>query len=490
MKNSNSPLDPPILMQYKFSLFVICTLLFSSFGFSTAPLSISLKPETVTPALTVNVPYWAAGAPYPVHSIFWFGKISLSNNYADVRMIYTDDQLEIVIHTIDRLLHYDASPSPAELSQWDAISIYLDQEGNSGSSPDLNSFRLVAQLNWWEPRDDYQAGFQGNGASWVAANIDFTTTAGWRGDALNNSGDDKGWDIVFTIPFTSLGLTGAPSQGSTWGLAVALHDRDSQSAAPLVDTVWPNQMNPGVPATWGQLRFGLPGYARPPVLPVGTAVIRQGLNSATVSDAHVGGHTTCGEDLDHWSEWGETNYAGYEQINIQNQWDVSDWPCFSKFYVTFPLYLIPTGQSIFSATLTMYMFGNSGGGIWGDPPDSYIQVLSVHSDWSESTLTWNNAPLAAENISGTWVFPMSTPDWKAYTWDVSRAVAEAYTSGTPLRLALYSADGEMHSGKYFFSSDISDYDAYARPTLRVSYGDLCSSPGVTCSYSYLPLLTR
>jgi len=24
-------------------------------------------------------------------------------------------------------------------------------------------------------------------------------------------------------------------------------------------------------------------------------------------------------------------------VNVQNQSDISDWPCFSKYYVTFPL---------------------------------------------------------------------------------------------------------------------------------------------------------
>lgn len=40
------------------------------------------------------------------------------------------------------------------------------------------------------------------------------------------------------------------------------------------------------------------------------------------------------------------------------------------------------------------------------PQPSYIQVLTVDQDWNENTLTWNNAPLAAENITGTWVDPL------------------------------------------------------------------------------------
>lgn len=36
-----------------------------------------------------------------------------------------------------------------------------------------------------------------------------------------------------------------------------------------------------------------------------------------------------------------------------------------------------------------------------------------------------------------------------WEWDVSRAMAEAYASGAPLRLVLYEADWSYHRGKYF-----------------------------------------
>jgi hypothetical protein len=194
--------------------------------------------------------------------------------------------------------------------------------------------------------------------------------------------------------------------------------------------------------------------------------------------------------LDHWNQWENTSYPGYTQINIQNQWDISDYPCFSKFFITFPLVSIPPSQVILTATVKMYLFGGSGGDPYGDPPDSYIQVFTVAEDWNEATLTWNNAPLAVENISGTWVHPLDGIDWVGYTWDVSRGVAQAHTAGEPLRLAFYSTDGERHAGKYFFSSDVDDYLAEIRPTLVVTSGLPCSSPGIQCHFFYLPLSIR
>jgi hypothetical protein len=196
---------------------------------------------------------------------------------------------------------------------------------------------------------------------------------------------------------------------------------------------------------------------------------------------------TCGNDgTDKWTDWGNANYAGDYQINIQNQWDISDWPCFSKFYISFPLDSIPPGQTVLSASLTMNLLGTAGGGPCGPPPDSYIEVFTVDQNWNEATLTWNNAPLAAENISGTWVYPQNG----AYTWDVSLAVAQARASAAPLRLALYSIDGERHTGKYFYASDATDWDGAVRPTLRVVYGDLCSSPGISCAFTFLPQIAR
>jgi hypothetical protein len=249
-------------------------------------------------------------------------------------------------------------------------------------------------------------------------------------------------------------------------------------------------MDPNTPATWGELVFGLPHYQPPAASSQSVITIRQGLNGASVVDGHVGGHTTCSRDL--WeggifTTFGTANYAGYGQINIQNQWDISDFACFSKYFVTFPLDALPPNSKILSATLTMHQFGNA----WGELIEpSWIQVLTVGEDWDENTLTWNNAPLAVENISGTWVPPMSASlEWPGvpHHWDVSYAVAKSYAAGSPLRLALYSGDGAYHSGRYFTSSDTGDWNTEGRPTLRVTIGDSSVPPQPSYHiFTYLP----
>jgi hypothetical protein len=316
--------------------------------------------------------------------------------------------------------------------------------------------------------------------------IAFDGDRSWRGLSPNDNGNDKGWFATFVIPFSSLDLDGSPTKGKAGRLGVIVHDRDDASGTPIPDKSWPEEMQPDNPATWGEMAFGMRHYVRPALYPSHAVTIRHGLDGATVTDAHVGGHGNCGSGLDHWSEWGAANYAGYSQITIQNQWDISDYPCFSKYYVTFPLESLPPDLVILSATLTLNLIGNAGGGEWGLPPDSYIQVLSIGKTWDESFITWNNAPLATENHGGTWVQPVQTGSAGPYQWDVALPVAEAYRTGQPLRLALYSADGERHTGKYFWSSDAG---SEVRPMLTIV---LAPADGSSANHwrIALPLIAR
>jgi hypothetical protein len=454
---------------------------------SSMPTQANKANANSNPVRRVNAPYVEVPPPAPYSTqpaIFWFGQVNNTSNYADVRTIYNNDELRVIVHIMDRQLWYDTSPSIDELTEWDAVTLYLNLDGAAGQTPGANAYRFVAQLNHWQPRDNYQAVYRGDGASWIPATTPFETTTTWRGGTLNNNeGSSRGWFARFVIPFASLGVPSPPPEGTTWGLAVVVHDRDDAAGTPIPDRFWPETMLPEQPASWGVLHFGLPVWETPPAVPTDIITIRQGLNGATVIDAHVGGHTVCGSD--HWPDyfptWGDANYAGYTQINIQNQWDVADWPCFSKYFVTFPLdFQVPVGKTFIRATLTMHQFGSA----WGaEMEPSWLQVLTINEDWDEATVTWNNAPLALENLSGTWAEPGSA-DWPGIprTWDVSKAVIEALANNETVRLALYSADGAYHSGRYFSSSDTGDWNAIARPTLSIVWGVPCNTPDVYCIY--------
>lgn len=455
-----------------------------------------LAPIGATPATAVrqvNVPYQQGSSqPYPTQpAVFWFGQVNNTSNYADIRTIYDENNLRVILHIMDRRLWYDTAPSAATLTDWDAVTLYLNLDGATGQTPGTNAFQFVTQLSHWQTRttDNYQATYQGNGVEWMPATIPFTTTTGWRGVAPNNNEDDRGWSARFVIPFTSLGLSAAPPQGTVWGVALAVHDRDDAAGSPIPDTVWPEAMTGAAPASWGRFHFGFPVTGGSVGTPTSSVTVRHGLNGATVTDGHVGGHTVCGDNYapTYFPGWGSANYAGYEQINIQNQWDIADWPCFSKYFVMFPLPTTPPAGTLLNATLIMHQFGSASGN--GVEP-SYIQALTVYEDWQEATLTWNNAPLAGENLSGRWVDPTGFPGWPGvrHTWDVTKAVADAYAAGTPVRLALYSADSAYHSGRYFSSSDVDDWNAVARPTLQITWGERCGADGVRCVY--LPVVRQ
>jgi hypothetical protein len=433
-----------------------------------------------TSSRRINAPYFSGTVPFSQTAVFWFGRVNQTENYTDVRIGYNDSELYVHTTTIDRLLWYNPTPTTTSLTAWDSVSLYLNLSGVSGTAPSANSFRFDAQPSWSEPRTNYQAAYRGNGSTWVPISASITTTPGWRGD-WNNNLDDKGWAMGFDIPFSSLGLSGMPLPQSQWGLAVVLHDRDDLAGTAIPDKSWPETVSPNIPSTWGQLVFGLSTFTPSPATPGAVVVIRNKLNGVTVVDRSVGGDKNCGAGRDYWTQWGDTPQSYYNpeltDFNVQNQSDVSDYVCFAKDYMMFPLNTVPSGKVIISATLTLHQIGNSGGP--GQSQSSLMQIMTVNVDWTSSPeLTWNNAPLAAENVSQAWIDPYNcapagTMQWPciARKWNVSRAVAQAYTAGKPLSLAIYSADSDYHSGKYFIGSNTGDWNWAGRPMLEILWGN-------------------
>jgi hypothetical protein len=453
---------PPLRWPRRASVVLCAAVAVAVSAFPASNSAGTLTRSTTTPLRRVNVPN-LAGQPF-TPAIFWLGQVGMNSNYADVRVWHDDAGIHFVVHVIDRLLWHDPASSPSQLGAWDAVTVYLDTSGNPNLVPQATSYRFVNQL--W----DGSTVFRGNGSGWSASSTPFTASTTWRGNGPNDDEWDKGWQADFTIPYSSFGLSGPPPPGTLWALGVAVHNRNDLAGTPIPDQIWPESMNALHPDSWGQFRFGLPAYVPSTPIVSGTTTVRQGFNGAIVPDAEVGGHTICGGGVDDWTEWGNANYAGYAQINIQNQWDISDFPCFSKYYVTFPLTTVPSGRSIVSASVTLNLFGNAGYNP-GDATPSAIDALIVSDDWSENSITWNNAPYATENVSVTWVYPVDASHPAGpYIWDVSYAVAEAYRDGHPLRLAFYSTAGDYHSGKYFYASDSNDWGGTIRPILEVKWG--------------------
>ncbi len=407
-------------------------------------------------------------------AVAWFGMATPDVNYTDLRIGYNRTGLLIFTNTVDRRIWNDPQSQGEALERGDSVEVSLAvQDSTVQKQLTAQTFRFTAMASARGMDEGvFSASAVGDGADWKPASIPFTTQPGWRGDGLNNDGNDKGWSMRMEIPFASLGLAGPPEEGTRWRFQVQVNDRDSESGPPIAATRWVTSGQPNDPSSWGTIQFGMPTYNPPPAKNVQTLTLRQGLAGVTVNDAGVGGMGNCGPgDERIWTLHSTANYAGGTQFNVQNQADVADWPCYSKFYIAFPLDRIPQGKVIRSARLILHQFGNARP---TEAKPSYIQVFQVARAWAEKMINWNNAPQAQQNVGGAWVQVLQDrPAWPgiAYEWDVSRAAAEAYQANDPLRLALYSADFDYHSGKYFSTSDVGDWNAEGRPTLVIEWGD-------------------
>jgi hypothetical protein len=412
--------------------------------------------------------------------IFWFGRVTPTENYADVRVGYNNTSLTLHANIFDKRIWHDtntANTSFAQLTAWDTIVFYLDTGATAGNVPATTTYRIAAQHNWAGALSTFQSSARGNGTGWadLGNSLPITIESAWRGSGPNGNSDNRGWFMHLVIPWRSLGQSGPPTIGTTWRLGVRLFDRDDAAGSAIPVKFWPEAMQPEAPITWGQLGFGFPTPNHPNIAPKQTITIQHKLNGVTVADSMVGGGSVCADPYanDYFSGFGTANYANSEFFNIQNQADVADWPCFSKFYITFPLTALPANSTIISATLTTTQFGNSGQGVPPTPYSSLIQIFTLAENWQEATINWNNAPLALENVSIARSLVMTRTDpvpSVPVVWDVTQAVDAAYRAGKPLNIALYDADTAQNSGKYFWTSDIPDGRAYERPTLLVVLG--------------------
>ena len=425
---------------------------------------------------SINAPFFPNTVPFNQTAIFWFGTISSSTTYTDVRLGYSNSELYIDLRIVDRYLWYDPNKNAPNLNNGDNASIYLSTSNATNTQLDAHAYQFQTAVNGFKESSTYQQAFTGNGTTWTAAKLPFTADYGWRGHGFNGGGsEDAGWSMTYHIPFSSLKLS-APAQGILWKLGVRVHNQDDAANTKIPDTWWPQAAGSTNPSSWGQFHFGIPAYQAPKAGTTTNYTVRNKLNNQVVTDGMVGGSQGCGSALggkaNRWKLEGSQSYPGAIHVNIMNESDISDWDCFSKFYVTIPLSALPKGKAMVNAKITLYEYANAG--VQGKPNPSYIQVGIVNQDWKPATLSWNSAPLLQENLNNILVPTKTKPviPWPglAITWDVSRAVAQAYASGQPLRLVFYDTDNQYNSGKYFTSSTVPDWDANGRPTLQVTLG--------------------
>src|SRR5438093_7176627 len=152
----------------------------------------------------LHIPYFNnAAVPFNQTAIFWFGSVSSSTNYIDVRMVYNHSELYIDLHIVDRYVWYDPHAQAPNLSIGDTSTLYLNTTPNGSSAPNQYSYKFVAQVDWFQPRTHYQQAYRGNGSSWVVAPLAFTSVSGWRGTGFNGK-EDSGWTMTYHLPFSLL----------------------------------------------------------------------------------------------------------------------------------------------------------------------------------------------------------------------------------------------------------------------------------------------
>ena len=127
-----------------------------------SPPSQGFGPNSVSTPVTrrVNAPFLTSGAPY-TPAILWLGKVDSVSNYADVRVDYTHDVVDVSVHIIDRRLWNETTPIAANLPAFDSVSLYFDLSGNVGSAPTLSSYRFEVEVG-----NNFQVSYRGNGTAW------------------------------------------------------------------------------------------------------------------------------------------------------------------------------------------------------------------------------------------------------------------------------------------------------------------------------------
>jgi hypothetical protein len=298
----------------------------------------------------------------------------------------------------------------------------------------------------------------------VTKRVPYTGAPGW--DVANRCSDSvcSGWSVYGFFPWEDFG--GKPTTGTLWPLKVTFDDTD---AGPTGRVTWP-------PSGLGTLRWGLP-------LNNGRNATKAHYLTVELSgDSMLGGGTDCGigDRPGYFSSWGRRNWGSSPHVNVQMQWDVADWPCYSKYFAQWSLKDLPPTTTVISATIEMRQFGNAGYESGYDDKatkDTVMQVYDVNTPWAEDTITWDSAPVPLENTNRTLVKPLPidcqpTPGWYcspgiAYQFDVTEIVRRAQLSGRDwASMAVYTAAGQYHSGKYFYSREGSE-----PPIVRIAYVD-------------------
>ncbi|RLI41689.1 hypothetical protein DRO69_11270, partial [Candidatus Bathyarchaeota archaeon] len=88
-----------------------------------------------------------------------------------------------------------------------------------------------------------------------------------------------------------------------------------------------------------------------------------------------------------------------------------------RSYLKFDLGALPEGKTVTSARLYLYCTYRD------NDPSVEIYVHETGDNWSEATITWNNAPAVGSLVNSTLVYGTGQYYW----WDITQYVAAEYS---------------------------------------------------------------
>src|SRR5713226_7877396 len=88
------------------------------------------------PLPSINAPFFPNTVPFNQTAIFWFGTISSSTTYTDVRLGYSNSELYIDLRIVDRYLWYDTNKNAPNLNNGDNASLYLSTSNATNTQLD------------------------------------------------------------------------------------------------------------------------------------------------------------------------------------------------------------------------------------------------------------------------------------------------------------------------------------------------------------------
>jgi hypothetical protein len=457
--------------------------------------------------------------------IAWLGRFGKNENYAELRVAYDDDGLYVHVNVADLYVWWILDNGPqwggalaGELQNGDGIELFVDPGESTQAGRDAPSSRalriLVGNYPYWDAEQTATPHlatktWRGDGATWQPVADPASQGALWfhsvnsswnedPGPNNNRTEYDNGTIYELFVPWASLGLDAEPASGSVLRVAARLYDvddpKDSEFAAPqpsksgstqrgpMPPMAWPESLQESNPSTWSAVILNQAPYRAAEVASETTVTLSA--DDVPMQDVTVGGHAFI---EDRWLAGGGTsaNYAWETCMDTRfsggpNALDLLVHPeatpthvCFfSRALLRYDLSSrVPPGSVVVRATLNLYHDGGDAASP-SDGPDfavqrSPMQVHRLEGDWTDTpltgTVTWNTAPLAAENV-GFGLVETRTPE--QVQLDITPLVARAVLRGEPLNMALYGADTTPNSGKYFVASEESGNN----PTLSVTFG--------------------